>query len=73
MTARAATEGAGAAPSDGAPAKRSAAGSEGGARKRVRRPDESEREELVADSRDVDVWLVKVPPYLMEEWNSRRA
>lgn len=50
-----------------------AASSEGGARKRVRRADESEREELEAQARDVDVWLVKVPPYLMDEWRSRRA
>ena len=52
--------------------KSAAASSDGGSRKRVRRPDESEREELEAQSRDVDVWLVKVPPYLMDEWRSRR-
>ena len=49
-----------------------AAAAAAGASKRVRRADESEREDLDAQSRDVDVWLVKVPPYLMEEWEKRR-
>ena len=52
--------------------KGAGASGDGGSRKRARRPDESEREELEAQSRDVDVWLVKVPPYLMDEWRSRR-
>ena len=50
-----------------------AASSESGSRKRARRPDESDREQLEAQGRDVDVWLVKVPPYLMDEWRRRRA
>ena len=40
--------------------------------KRARRVDESDREDLDAQSRDVDVWLVKIPPYLMDEWDRRR-
>ena len=50
-----------------------AAAAEPGANKRPKRDDESEREELDLRSGDTDVWVVKVPPYLMDEWEKRRG
>ena len=50
-----------------------AAAAKPGANKRPKRDDESEREELDLRSGDTDVWVVKVPPYLMDEWEKRRG
>jgi hypothetical protein len=63
------------AASAAASGKRELGWADGAARdgtKRARRVDESDREDLDAQARDVDVWLVKVPSYLMDEWDRRR-